>query len=48
MWETDRPFQVVHGTYGASIAVIRDRCDFLSPADKEQILRKTAEAFFIG
>jgi len=46
LWETDCPFQVVHGTYEASLAVIRDRCDFLSRADKEQILRKTAEAFF--
>jgi predicted TIM-barrel fold metal-dependent hydrolase len=46
MWETDCPFQVVHGTYEASLALIRDRCDFLTPADKEQILHKTAEAFF--
>jgi len=46
MWETDCPFQVVHGTYEASLAVIRDRCDFLSRQDKERILRKTAEAFF--
>ena len=45
MWETDCPFQVVHGTYEASLALIRDRCDFLSRSDKEQILRKTAEAF---
>lgn len=48
MWETDCPFQVVHGTYADSLALIRDRCDFLSPADKEQILRKTAEAFFFS
>lgn len=48
MWETDCPFQVVNGTYEASLAVIRDRCAFLSPADRDQILRKTAEAFFFG
>ncbi len=48
MWETDCPFQVVHGTYEASLALIRDRCDFLSRSDREQILRKTAEAFFFG
>jgi len=46
MWETDCPFQVLHSTYEASVAVIRDRCDFLTPEDKEQILRKTAEKFF--
>lgn len=48
MWETDCPFQVAHGRYAASVAVIRDLCDFLRPADKEQILRKTAEEFFWG
>jgi predicted TIM-barrel fold metal-dependent hydrolase len=48
MWETDCPFQVVNGTYAASLALIRDRCTFLSQADREQILRKTAEAFFFG
>jgi predicted TIM-barrel fold metal-dependent hydrolase len=48
MWETDCPFQVVNGTYEASVAVIRDRCDFLGPADKRQILRGTAEAFFFN
>ena len=48
MWETDCPFQVVHGTYEASLALIRDRCDFLSRSDREQILRKTAEAFLFG
>ena len=46
MWETDCPYQIMHGTYEASVAVVRDRCGFLSPADKEQILRKTAESFF--
>ena len=46
MWETDSPFEVVRGSYAASVGLIRDRCEFLSQADKTQILRKTAEAFF--
>jgi len=49
MWETDSPFQITRGgSYEASLALIRDLCDFLSPADKKQILRKTAEAFFFN
>jgi len=43
MWETDCPFQVVHHTYEDSIALIRDRADFLSASDKNAILRGTAE-----
>ena len=46
MWASDCPFQVVDHTYEDSIALIRDRLDFLSDTDKEQILRKTAEDFF--
>jgi len=47
MWESDSPFQITRGgSYEASLALIRDSCDFLSPTDKKQILRKTAEAFF--
>jgi len=46
MWETDCPFQVVNGTYEASVALIRDRCEFLTTSEREQILRKTAERFF--
>ena len=46
MWASDCPFQVVDHTYEDSVALIRDRLDFLSEADKEQILRKTAEDFF--
>ena len=48
MWETDSPFEVVRGSYTASLALIRDRCEFLSPADKRQILRKTAEGFLFS
>ena len=46
MWASDCPFQVVDHTYEDSIALVRDRLDFLSDTDKEQILRKTAEDFF--
>ena len=46
MWASDCPFQVVNQTYEDSIALVRDGLDFLSEADKEQILRKTAEDFF--
>lgn len=48
MWASDCPFQVVDHTYEDSIALVRDRLDFLSETDKEQILRKTAEDFFFG
>ena len=46
MWASDCPFQVVDHAYEDSIGLVRDRLDFLSAADKEQILRKTAEDFF--
>lgn len=46
MWASDCPFQVVDHTYEDSIGLIRDRIDFLSAEDKDQILRKTAEDFF--
>jgi len=49
MWATDCPFQVGNGhTYNDSIALIRDRLDFLSEEDKEWMLRKTAEEVFFG
>ncbi|MBI1927225.1 amidohydrolase [Candidatus Poribacteria bacterium] len=46
MWASDCPYQVVNQTYEDSIGLIRERLDFLSEADKNQILRKTAEDFF--
>jgi len=46
MWASDSPFQVLQGQYGDSIALIRDGLPFLSPEDKEWILRRTAEEFF--
>jgi predicted TIM-barrel fold metal-dependent hydrolase len=49
LWESDCPFQVqgVH-TYQASIDLVQKRLDFLSAADKEWLLRKTAENFFFA
>ena len=46
MWGSDWPFQVSEESYDDSIALIRDGLDFLSPDDKEWLLRKTAEATF--
>lgn len=47
MWATDCPFQVQAGhNYADSIALIRDRLDFLSTADEASILRATAEKMF--
>ena len=47
MWASDCPFQVEGGhTYRDSIALIRDRLDFLTAEDKEWMLRKTAERVF--
>ena len=50
MWESDSggPVQMKkpNRDFAASIALIRDHADFLSPGDKEQILVKTAEDFF--
>jgi predicted TIM-barrel fold metal-dependent hydrolase len=49
MWESDCPFQVQPPhTYADSIALIRDRLDFLSADDKTWLLRKTAEALLFG
>lgn len=47
MWESDSPFQIqAPHTYAASVALIRDRADFLSPSDKRLILFETANRFF--
>lgn len=49
MWATDCPYQVQEGhTYADSIALIRDRLEFLSDDDKAWMLRKTAERVFFG
>jgi len=47
MWASDCPFQVEDGhTYNDSIALIRDRLDFLNAEEKEWMLRRTAERVF--
>jgi len=47
MWASDSPFQVDSGhNYHDSIALIRDRLDFLSAEDREWMLRRTAEKVF--
>lgn len=46
MWASDCPFQVDNETYEDSIALIRDRLDFLSASDKQWLLVKTAEQTF--
>ena len=49
MWASDCPFQVQEGhTYANSIALIRDRLDFLTSDDKQWMLRKTAEKVFFA
>ncbi|WP_442511163.1 amidohydrolase family protein [Novipirellula sp. SH528] len=49
MWASDCPFQVEDGhTYDASIALIRDRIDFLSASDKQWLLKGTAEKVFFA
>jgi len=46
MWGSDSPYQVVLEKYEDSISVVRDKLDFLSTAEREQILTKTAEKVF--
>lgn len=49
MWASDCPFQVQgEHTYAASIALIRDRINSLSAADKQAILRDTAQEVFFS
>ena len=49
MWASDSPYQVVKGhTYAASIALVRDRLDFLSPDDRQWLLQKTAQRVFFA
>jgi predicted TIM-barrel fold metal-dependent hydrolase len=49
MWASDCPFQVDPGhNYHDSIALIRDRLDFLSASDKAWMLRGTAEKVFFS
>jgi predicted TIM-barrel fold metal-dependent hydrolase len=46
MWESDCPFQVVKDKYHDSLDLVRKRLDFLSDADRDWLLRRTAEQFF--
>lgn len=48
LWGSDCPFQILNEPYEASIAVIRDRLSYLSLADREWILHRTAEELFFG
>ena len=49
MWGSDCPFQVQDGqTYESSLALIRDRIDFLSASDRQWLLRGTAEKVFFA
>lgn len=49
MWASDCPYQVQEGhTYANSIALIRDRLDFLTAEDRRWMLRKTAEKVFFS
>jgi predicted TIM-barrel fold metal-dependent hydrolase len=49
MWGSDCPFQVQDGhTYAASIDFVRRRLGFLSAADREWILAKTAGSLFFA
>lgn len=47
MWASDAPYQLEDGnSYAASIALVRDKLDFLSADDRQWMLRKTAEQVF--
>lgn len=47
MWASDAPYQVQGAnTYKASIALVRDKMDFLTKQDREWLLAKSAEAVF--
>ncbi|HEY1599360.1 MAG TPA: amidohydrolase family protein [Pirellulales bacterium] len=49
MWATDCPYQVQgENTYRDSIELVRSRLDFLSPEDRQWLLRKTAALVFFG
>ncbi|MCA9074824.1 MAG: amidohydrolase family protein [Planctomycetaceae bacterium] len=49
MWASDLPYQLnSDNTYPDSLALIQDRIDFLSPSDKQWLLRKTAARVYFG
>jgi predicted TIM-barrel fold metal-dependent hydrolase len=49
MWASDSPYQLQgEHTYAASIALVRNRLDFLSAGDKQWLLGKTAEQIYFA
>ena len=49
MWASDCPFQVQGGhTYRDSLALVAERLDFLSNADRQWLLGRTAQAVFFS
>ncbi len=49
MWASDAPYQTRGAnTYKDSIALVRDRLDFLSKSDREWLLAKTAESVYFA
>lgn len=49
MWASDGPFQLAEGQgYEPSLALIRDRCQFLTAADRDAILHGTATRVFFS
>ena len=49
MWGSDSPYQLEPpNTYAASVALVRDRLDFLSGEDRDWLTRKTAEKVFFS
>lgn len=49
MWGSDCPFQVEDGHYYAnSLALVRDRLDFLTARDREWLLHRTANQLFFS
>jgi len=49
MWASDSPFQVMRGhRYQDSIDLVRQRLDFLGAADRDWLLRRSAERMFFA
>lgn len=46
MWASDCPFAVDNEKYADSVSLVRDRCAWLKPIDREWLFRKTAEEIF--
>jgi L-fuconolactonase len=49
MWASDNPYQLgPPNTYADSLKLITDRCEFLTPDDRDWLLKKTAERVFFA